>query len=225
MLFRSDREKLERSFEKKWESITGNSAKEIALRTEIERKKVEALLKFDEEAQKKIEAQKKKNADAEKAINAQKFNDKIEQNKRSLDLALEAVDLSVGTEQEKANRKRDIQLKYLEEQLALTREYFGADGVITQAELDGIQKIENAIAKARQGLQKKDEGATFGSAIGLTKDDISEVQQGLETVQTAVNAIGAVLSASTEVRLNEIEAEKNAEIQAVQESALSRERE
>ena len=107
----------------------------------------------------------------------------------------------VGTEQEKANRKRDIQLKYLEEQLTLTREYFGADGVITQAELDGIKKIENAIAKARQGLQKKDEKATFGSAIGLTKDDISEVQQGLQTVQTAVNAIGAVLSASTEVRL------------------------
>ena len=31
-------------------------------------------------------------------------------------------------------------------------------------------------------------------------------------------------SASTEVRLNEIEAEKNAEIQAVQESALSKEK-
>ena len=58
--FLSDREKLERSFEKKWESITGNSAKEIALRTEIERKKEEALLKFDEEAQKKIEAQRRK---------------------------------------------------------------------------------------------------------------------------------------------------------------------
>ena len=71
---------------------------------------------------------------------------------------------------------------------------------------------------------KKDEKATFGSAIGLTKDDISEVQQGLQTVQTAVNAVGAVLSASTEVRLNEIEAEKNAEIQAVQESTLSKEK-
>ena len=222
--FISDREKLERSFEKKWESITGNSAKEIALRTEIERQKVEALLKFDEEERKKLEAQRKKNADTEKAIEAKKFNDKIEQNKRSLDLELESVDLSVGTEQEKANRKRDIQLKYLGEQLALTREYFGADGVITQAELDGIQKIENAIAKARQGLQKKDEKATFGSSIGLSKEDISEVQQGLQTVQTAVNAIGAVLSASTEVRLNEIEAEKNAEIQAVQESALSKEK-
>jgi len=222
--FISDREKLERSFEKKWESITGNSAKEIALRTEIERQKVEALKKFDEEAQKKLEAQRKKNADTEKAIEAKKFNDKIEQNKRSLDLELEAVDLSAGTEQEKANRKRDIQLKYLEEQLALTREYFGADGVITQAELDGIQKIENAIAKARQGLQKKEEGATFGSAIGLTKEDVKDITDGMQVVQATVNTISSVLSAENEIRLNEIETAKNAEIQAVEQSGLSKEK-
>lgn len=219
--YSTEREKLEKSYEKKFESITGNSAKEVALRTEIERQKLEALAKLEEEQQKKLEAQRKKNADAEKAIEAKKFNDKIEQNKRSLDLELEAVDLSVGTEQEKANRKREIQLRYLQEQLALTKEFLKED---TQANIDAITKIENAIAKARQGLQKKDEKATFGSSIGLSKDDISEVQQGLQTVQTAVNAIGAVLSASTEVRLNEIEAEKNAEIQAVQESSLSKEK-
>jgi len=220
----SEREKLNKKYQDKIDILNSDNEKELALQIKINNERNEALAKFDEEAQKKIEEQRKKNADAEKAINAQKFNDQIEQNKRSLDLELESVDLSVGTEQEKANRKRDIQLKYLEEQLALTREYFGADGVITQAELDGIQKIKNAIAKARQGLQKKDEKATFGSSIGLSEEDISEVQQGLQTVQTAVNAIGAVLSASTEVRLNEIEAEKNAEIQAVQESALSKEK-
>ena len=219
--YATDRERLEKSYEKKFESITGNSAKEVALRTEIERQKLEALAKLEEEQQKKLEAQRKKNADAEKAIEAKKFNDKIEQNKRSLDLELEAVDLSVGTEEEKANRKREIQLRYLQEQLALTKEFLKED---TQANIDAITKIENAIAKARQGLQVKDEKATFGSSLGLSKEDIGEVQQGLQTVQTAVNAIGAVLSASTEVRLNEIEAEKNAEIQAVQESGLSKEK-
>ena len=219
--YSTEREKLEKSYEKKFESITGNSAKEVALRTEIERQKLEALAKLEEEQQKKLEAQRKKNADAEKAIEAKKFNDKIEQNKRSLDLELEAVDLSVGTEEEKANRKREIQLRYLQEQLALTKEFLKED---TQANIDAITKIENAIAKARQGLQVKDEKATFGSSLGLSKEDIGEVQQGLQTVQTAVNAIGAVLSASTEVRLNEIEAEKNAEIQAVQESGLSKEK-
>lgn len=218
----SERERLEKSYEKKWESITGNSAEEVALRAEIERKKLEALAKFDEEARKKVEAQQKKVADEQKDINAKQFNEKIEQNKRTLDLELESVDLSVGTEAEKVARKKEIQLKYLEEQLALTREYFGADGVITQAELDGLKKLENAIAKVRQGVAVKDEKATLGSSLGITKQDLGDAQQGLQSIQTAVNAIGSVLSATTEIRLNEIEQQKNAEIQAVEESGLTK---
>lgn len=217
----SEREKLNKKYQDKIDVLNSDNEKELALQIKINNERNEALAKFDEDAQKKIEAQKKKNIETEKAINAQKFNDKIEQNKRSLDLELEAVDLSVGTEVEKANRKREIQLRYLQEQLALTKEFLKED---TQANIDAITKIENAIAKARQGVQVKDEKATFGSSLGLSKEDIGEVQQGLQTVQTAVNAIGAVLSASTEVRLNEIEAEKNAEIQAVQESGLSKEK-
>jgi len=219
----SEREKLNKKYQDKIDLLNSDNEKELALQIKINNERNEALKKFDEDNQKKIEAQKKKNAETEKAINAKTFNDKIEQNKRSLDLELESVDLSVGTEQEKANRKRDIQLKYLEEQLALTREFFGADGKVTQEELDGIQKIENAIAKARKGVQVKDEKATFGSSIGLTKEDIGQAQEGLQSIQTAVNAIGSALSASTEIRLNEIEAEKNAEIQAVEESTLSKE--
>ena len=219
----SEREKLNKKYQDKIDLLNSDNEKELALQIKINNERNEALKKFDEDNQKKIEAQKKKNAETERAINAKTFNDKIEQNKRSLDLELESVDLSVGTEQEKANRKRDIQLKYLEEQLALTREFFGADGKVTQEELDGITKIENAIAKARKGVQVKDEKATFGSSIGLTKEDIGQAQEGLQSIQTAVNAIGSVLSASTEIRLNEIEAEKNAEIQAVEESTLSKE--
>lgn len=219
----SEREKLNKKYQDKIDLLNSDNEKELALQIKINNERNEALKKFDEDNQKKIEAQKKKNAETERAINAKTFNDKIEQNKRSLDLELESVDLSVGTEQEKAKRKRDIQLKYLEEQLALTREFFGADGKVTQEELDGITKIENAIAKARKGVQVKDEKATFGSSIGLTKEDIGQAQEGLQSIQTAVNAIGSALSASTEIRLNEIEAEKNAEIQAVEESTLSKE--
>jgi hypothetical protein len=215
----SERERLEKSYEKKFESIIGNSAKEVALRTEIERQKLEALAKFDEEANKKIQAQQKKVADEQKAINAKQFNEQIEQNKRTLDLELESVDLSVGTEAEKVARKKEIQLKYLEEQLALTKSFLKED---TQANIDAITKIENAIAKVRQGVAVKDEKATLGSSLGITKQDLGDAQQGLQSIQTAVNAIGSVLSATTEIRLNEIEQQKNAEIQAVEESGLTK---
>jgi len=188
----SEREKLEKSYEQKFELVVGNSAKEVALRTEIEKQKLEALAKFDEQ---------------------------IEQNKRTLDLELEAVDLSVGTEAEKVARKKEIQLKYLEEQLALTKSFLKED---TQANIDAITKIENAIAKVRQGVAVKDEKATLGSSLGITKQDLGDAQQGLQSIQTAVNAIGSVLSATTEIRLNEIEQQKNAEIQAVEESGLTK---
>ena len=215
----SEREKLEKSYEQKSELVVGNSAKEVALRSEIEKQKLEALAKFDEEANKKIQAQQKKVADEQKAINAKQFNEQIEQNKRTLDLELEAVDLSVGTEAEKVARKKEIQLKYLEEQLALTKSFLKED---TQANIDAITKIENAIAKVRQGVAVKDEKATLGSSLGITKQDLGDAQQGLQSIQTAVNAIGSVLSATTEIRLNEIEQQKNAEIQAVEESGLTK---
>jgi hypothetical protein len=127
--------------------------------------------------------------------------------------------LSVGTEAEKVARKKEIQLKYLEEQLALTKSFLKED---TQANIDAITKIENAIAKVRQGVAVKDEKATLGSSLGITKQDLGDAQQGLQSIQTAVNAIGSVLSATTEIRLNEIEQQKNAEIQAVEESGLTK---
>ena len=215
----SEREKLNKTFQDKIDLLNSDNEKELALQIKINNERNEALAKFDEEANKKIEAQQKKVADEQKAINAKQFNEQIEQNKRTLDLELEAVDLSVGTEAEKVARKKEIQLKYLEEQLALTKSFLKED---TQANIDAITKIENAIAKVRQGVAVKDEKATLGSSLGITKQDLGDAQQGLQSIQTAVNAIGSVLSATTEIRLNEIEQQKNAEIQAVEESGLSK---
>lgn len=217
--YATDRERLEKSYEKKFESITGNSAKEVALRTEIERQKLEALAKFDEEAQKKIEAQKKKNAETEKAINAKKFNDKIEQNKRSLDLELEAVDLSVGTEQEKENRKREIQLRYLQEQLALTKEFLKED---TQANIDAITKIENAIAKARKGMQAK-EGNKVADALGIDEQSLSDAGKVAGGFQQLLGSIQQTFSLIQQQKLDEIDNQYNAEIDGIQRSTLSKE--
>lgn len=219
--YSTEREKLEKSYEKKFESITGNSAKEVALRTEIERQKLEALAKFDEEAQKKIEAQKKKNADAEKAIEAKKFNDKIEQNKRSLDLELEAVDLSVGTEEDKARRKREIQIKYFEQQLAITKEFLKGD---TQANLDAITKIENALKRLREGGSAKDSKETFGSLIGVDSKELANVKKELGDYQVALDAVNQAISSSFELRYQGIENNKNAEIDAVNQTTLSKEK-
>jgi len=220
----TEREKIEKQFEDKINQITGDSQKEELLRIAIIKKQQEALLKFDEDSAKKAEDYRKKLADERTANQAKEFNQQIALNKQRLDLDIEAVELSVGTEQEKAQRKRDIQLKALEEQLALTRAFVGADGFVTKEELNGIEKIENAIKRVRQtALEKpKEENATFGSALGFDKDSIKEVQDGIGSITNAVNAVSAIINANSQIRLQEIEDNKNAEIDAINQSGASK---
>lgn len=154
--------------------------------------------------------------------NSKEFTDKIAQNKRTLDLDLEAVDLSLATEQEKADRKKAIQLKALEDQLALTQTYVGADGKVTQEELDGIQKIENAITKIRNGINNT-ENKTLGDAIGVNKDQQKEIETGLNTIGTLVDGVTKIVNDSYNQRLKDIETTKNYEIDAINNSTLSQE--
>lgn len=271
----TERQKLIASFDDKIATITGKSEEEKQLRINIEKKKQDALLKFDFDAgEKGIENERKRRAvelslvedsldkrlqladlsfeSEEKAMrdagaseelilktrnkkfldittafnlekNSKEFTDKIAQNKRTLDLDLEAVDLSVGTEQEKADRKKAIQLKALEEQLAITKEFVGKDGKVTQDELDGIKKLENAIARLRNSLVAGSGKNTLAGALGVNKEDLDAAKEGLQSIQTAVNAISQVTAAATEIRLNEIEQQKNAEITAVEQSTATKE--
>jgi len=217
----SEREKLNKKYQDKIDVLNSDNEKELALQIKINNERNEALAKFDEDAQKKIEAQKKKNAETEKAINAQKFNDKIEQNKRSLDLELEAVDLSVGTEEDKARRKREIQIKYFEQQLAITKEFLKED---TQANIDAITKIENALKRLREGGSAKDSKETFGSLIGVDSKELASVKKDLGDYQVALDAVNQAISSSFELRYQGIENNKNAEIDAVNQTTLSKEK-
>lgn len=270
----TERQKLIASFDDKIATITGKSEEEIQLRINIEKKKQDALLKFDFDAgEKLIENERKRRSvelslledslnkrlqladlafeSEEKAMrdagaseelilkarnkrildittafnlekNSKEFTDKIAQNKRTLDLDLEAVDLSIATEQEKADRKKEIQLKALEEQLALTQTYVGKDGKVTQEELDGIQKIENAITKIRNGINNT-ENKTLGDAIGVNKDQQKEIETGLNTIGSLVDGVTKIVNDSYNQRLKDIETTKNYEIDAINNSTLSQE--
>jgi hypothetical protein len=220
----SEREKLNKSFQDKLDTIIGQSDSEIALREAIAKKQSDALIKFDEDAEKKRQDNQKRIESEIIASNAKSFNDAIAANKRKLDLDLEAVDLSVATEEQKAERKRMIQLESLQAQLELTRKFVGPAGSATQEELDGIKKIENAIERAKQSATQKPEGnATFASAIGIDEEQLKAAAKGLGEAQQAVSAISNAINAGYELRLQEIENAKNAEIQAIEQSGLSAE--
>jgi hypothetical protein len=220
----TEREKLERSFEVKFESITGNSKKEVELRNAIEKQKIAALEKFEQDAEKKRQENQKRIEAEIIANNAKEFNAQIEANKRSLDLELQQVDLSLGTEKEKAAKKRELNLDFLEEQLELTEQYLGADGVITQAEMQGIQKLRNEISLLRKDATAKKEGdPSFGKSLGLDEDGIKEAQNALSEISKAVEAVTGIINMVYETRLNNIDNTKNAEIDAINQSTVSEE--
>ena len=211
----SEREKLNKNFEDKKDLIKGQSDNEQILRLTIADEQAKALAQFDKDIEDK------KKAD-QKAKDDKAFNDAVAYNQRQLELDLNFVDLSTDTVEQKEQRKRDIQLAALEKQLQLTKDFLGADGIITKEELQGITAIEQAIAKLRQVTTTPAE-TTLGDAIGVSKEQVNEIQQGLQTASQAVKGITDVINSSYQVRLNDIENVKNAEIDAIEQSGASQE--
>ena len=218
---KSERERLEDSFEKKLAQIKGNSETENALRLAIGQQQIEALKKFDEQKAKQVEDARKKAQQEQIAIEAEAFNKQVALNDKLLKNDLDLVDLSVATEEEKAKKKQAIQLKYLQEQLEITKQFFG---VLNEEEKAQLQSLQIAIDKVKQSaVEPPQGGGTFADAIGLSEADVTEIQNGIAVVSGLVNTISTILSANTQIRLGEIDAEKEAEIQSIEQSGLSQE--
>jgi hypothetical protein len=199
---------FELAFEKRFEDL-------VALN--LSEKQIEEI------KQKELKAIRDKYSAEDKAKKEQEFNDKIAFNQKELELELNAVDLSVGTEEQKAKRKAEIQIAALEEQLRLTKEFLGADGVITKEELQGITAIEQAIAKAKNNLKPKEGDPTVAKALGLDPEDIEQGQEILSQISKGLKAVTDIVNAGFETRLNNIDATKNAEIDAINQSTASEE--
>lgn len=214
----NERQKLEKSFTDKIATLKGDGERETELRLTIESEKQAALELFDKAAQDKRDQALKLRLEKERAARSEFLS-------KQLQIDLGYVDLSVATEEDKFKRKQEIQINYLEKQLDNAIQFLGADGSITKAELQGIEAIKLALAKAKAEMfpSKKDEKETFGSALGLDKETLKEISGGLQVAGQVIDGISNIASAATQVRLNEIDAETNAEIEKVNQSTLSEE--
>lgn len=218
----SEREKIEKGFDDKAALITGNSEKELKLLAAINTAKQAALTKFDTEAEAKRKAAAEKAIADRIALETKAINEQAALNQQLLENELKRVDLSVASEQDKANRKKEINLQYLEQQLNLAIQLANADDQLTESELANIERLRLAITGLKQtASEPAPNGKTLGDAIGVSKEQQEEIQQGLSTISSTVSAIGDVINASYQVRLNDIDAVKNAEIAAINESGAS----
>jgi hypothetical protein len=174
-----------------------------------------------------VEIEKIKQAEIQKikdGFAAEDFNNQVAAINAQLKLDQDAVDLSTQTEAEKQKAKLDIQIKALEQQLALTEQFAGADGVITKAELQGIETIKNALAAARKGLgEVKPDEPTFGEALGLSPEGIKEAEKAIQAVSDGLAKVQELVALRFEEQKNEIDKNEQAEIEAVNNSKLNEE--
>ena len=188
-------------------------------------KQKEAALKAQGFTEVQIEALKQ--AEIQKVLDgftAEEFNNAIAANNAQLKLDQDAVDLSLQTEAEKQKSKLEIQIKALEQQLTLTEQFVGEDGIITKAELQGIETIKNALAAARKGLgEVKPDEPTFGAALGLDPEGIKKAEEAVEAIGAGLSQVQEIVSLRFEAQKNEIDKNAQAEIEAVNNSTLNEE--
>lgn len=216
---KTDREKLEKSFDDK---IAIVPASEVKLLKAINDAKTAALKKFDADAEKKQQDEFNKNRAEIIAAESALINEQISLNQTLLENELKTVDLSVGNEQTKADKKRAIQLEYLQQQLTLVEKLAAADNMLSEQERANIEKLKLSIEELKQVSSTPTEsGKNLGDVIGVNKEEQEKINEGLQVITQSVAAIGDIINASYQVRLNDIENVKNAEIAAIEQSGAS----
>jgi len=218
----SERQKLEKSFTDKVNLIKGNNAQELALIDTINKAKEKALKKFDEDAAKREDDLQKERIDKQRQRAIQAINERATLNQTLYENEVKRAELEIKNDEELAREKERLALFNLERQLDTLKQLAAVDGDITDQELANIEKLKLAIKSLKEEAAKPSE-RTLADAIGVSKEQQEQINEGLAVISQSVSAIGEVINSAYQVRLNDIEAVKNAEIAAINASGASAE--
>ena len=180
-----------------------------------------AITKFINDEVKKIEDA----ARAEKlAKDSEAFNKQIELLGLQEQIEIQAAENSIKNETDLATKKGEIALGYLNQKLAIMEQLAMLDKNMTDEEKANIDLIKGAIAGLQQQLANPEvEPPTLGKMLGLTEQDIEDIQLSMEVVNGLLSTAMAATQASADNRLAQIDAQSNAEIAAINNSTLSEE--
>lgn len=161
----------------------------------------------------------------DRAALAKEFTDKIAAISIDEKLELDAAELSIDNEQELADAKAKISLKYLQTKLALMTSIAGADGIITDEELKNLKLVENAIAKITKGLgEGGDDVPSLAEALGLTEDELGAAVGVAQAIASTITGVLDIAMQANQQRIDGIDRLANAEINAIENSTLSEEK-
>ena len=159
-------------------------------------------------------------------IQIKSINDLAALNSTLQENELAAVDLSVATEQEKAVKKAEINLKYLQEQLKNVEALANADGQLTAQELANIEKVRLAITGAQQGIvdaQTTNPPKTIGELFGATPEEAQKIDDAIAFSIDSLNNVVGIINERYQREIDLINQVRDAEIEAVENSTLSEE--
>lgn len=220
----NDRQRLEKSFEDKLATIKGESQREVDLRFAIEQDKETALEKFDADAQAKIEAREKERAAKALEERRKELTELLQLSGQQLENELERIDQSIAGEQFKADQKKAITLKYLNDQLLLAQQLAEVDNVLTDTEIANLEKLRLQIEKVQKQTTSPDaKPVTLGDSLGVSKEQVADIQLGLEAASQGIELVSSLVNETYKQRQTEIEATKNDEIAAIEASTASEE--
>jgi hypothetical protein len=220
----NERQRLDKSFDDKLATIKGNGERESILRFVIEQERIAALEKFDAEAQAKLDAKAAEREAKRMAALSTTFNEAVALNKQITDNELLNADIEIANAQEKERKKQEILIASLRRQLELTQAFFAKDGPISQAQAEALENIELQIKAAEQKANEGTGGTgTFGAMLGLSPEQISKAQEGAQQAGQIVQGFSNLVNTIYQGRLNDIEGQKNAELEAIEQSGASEE--
>lgn len=159
-------------------------------------------------------------------IKIKSINDQAALNSTLQENELAAVDLSVATEQEKAVKKAEINLKYLQQQLKNVEALANADGELTAQELANIEKVRLAITGAQQAIvdaQTTNPPKTIGELFGTTPEEVEKIETGIAFALDSLSNITSQINERYQREIDGINTVRDAQIAAVEESALNEE--
>ena len=112
----------------------------------------------------------------------------------------------------------------IQKKLAIMQKMAMLDGIATEEEIANLKLVEGEIKRITEGLANPEvEPPTLGKMLGLTEQDIADIQLGMEVVNGLLATAMAATQASADNRLAQIDAQSTAEIQAINNSTLSEE--
>ena len=169
---------------------------------------------------KKLESEK---AAIDRAAKAEAFTNQIELLNGQEQLDVQSAELSISNEEELQNKKYQIALDYANQRLALMDKMSMLDGVATDKEIQNLERVRNTIKGLQQSLAEPPEGGTFADAIGVSEEDFEKMQTVISAVTGAIGQIQSIINQDAQQRIEQVDAQSNAEILAIEKSTLGQE--